>query len=190
MNNDLAIQKTVCGNLEKKVKSLEIQISKDKQYNRRDCIEFSDIPDTINDDNLEDTMIEACKDINIDVSETDIETCHRLPVRRNATNVSKRVIVKFVNRKHAESILSKRFTLSSTDFSRLNINNKVYVNPSLCPYYRYLWGRCKDLQRRKMIHHVFYLGSVVAIKLTDQSLPLKIYHDSDILYSQSDSIAE
>ena len=151
--------------------------------------EFSGIPDTINDD-VEDTIIEACKDINIDVNETDIEACHRLPVRRNATNASKRVIVKFVSRKHAESILSKNFTLSSTDFSRLNINNKIYVNPSLCPYYRYLWGRCKDLQRRKMIRHVFCLGSVLAIKLTDQSLPLKIYHNSDIPCSQSDSIAK
>ena len=190
VSSDLAIQKTECGNLEKKVKSLEIQISKDEHYNCRNCVEISGIPDTTNDDNLEGTIIEACKDINIDVSETDIEACHRLPVRRNATNASKRVIVKFVNRKHAESILTKKFTLSSTDFSRLNINNKVYVNPPLCPYYRYLRGRCKDLQRREMIHHVFCLGSVVAIKLLDQSLLLKIYHDSDIPYSQSDSIAE
>ena len=76
------------------------------------------------------------------------------------------------------------------DFSRLNINNKVYVNLSLCLHYCYLWGWCKDLQHRKMIHHVFCLGSVVTIKLTDQSLPLKIYHDSDIPYSQSDSIAD
>ena len=180
----------MCGNLEKKVKSLEIQISKDGQYNRRNCVEFSGIPDTINDDKLEDTLIETCKDVNIVVSKTDIEACHRLPVRCNATNVSKRVIVKFVNRKHAESILSNKFTLSSTDFSRLNTNNKAYVNPSLCPYYRYLWGRCKDLQGRKMIHRVFCLGSVVAIKLTDQSLPLKIYHDSNIPCGQSDSIAE
>ena len=159
MSSDLAIQKTVCGNLEKKVKSLEIQISKDEQYNRHNCVEFSGIPDTINDDNLEDTIIKACKDINIDVSETDIEACHRLPVRCNATNTSNRVIVKFVNQKHAESILTKKLTLSSTDFSRLNINNKVYVNPSLCPYYRYISMRCKDLKCRKMIHHVFCLLS-------------------------------
>ena len=81
------------------------------------------------------------------------------------------------------------FTMSSTAFSRLNIN-KVYVSPSLCPYYRYLWGRCKDLQRRKIIHYIFCLESVVAIKLTEQTLPLKMYHESDIPYSQSDSIAE
>ena len=100
LNSDLAIQKTVFGNLEKKVKSLEIQISKGEQYNRRNCVEFSGIPDTINDNSLEDTIIEACKEVNINVSETNKEACHRLPVRRNATNVSKRVIVKFVNRKH------------------------------------------------------------------------------------------
>ena len=145
MNSDLAIQKTVCGNLEKKVKSLEIQLSKDEQYNCCNCIEFSGIPDTINDDNLEDTIIEACKDVNINVSETDIEACDRLPVRRSVTNVSKRFTVKFVNREHAESILSNKLTLRFTDFSRLNINNKIYVNPSLCPYYHYLWQQCKDL---------------------------------------------
>ena len=48
LKSDLAIQKTLCGDLEKKVKSLEIQVSKDKQYNRRNCIEFSGIPNTIN----------------------------------------------------------------------------------------------------------------------------------------------
>ena len=120
-SNDLAIQKTMCGNLEKKVKSLEIQKLKDEQYNCRNCIEFSSIPDTINDDHLEDTIIEACKDINIDVSEMDIEACHRLHIRCNATNAGKWVIVKFVNQKHAESIMSKKFTLSSMDFYRLNI---------------------------------------------------------------------
>ena len=81
---------------------------------------------------------------------------------------------------YAPAILSKKFALSSTDFSKLNINNKLYVNPSLCPSYRCLWGQCKDLQRRNMIHHVCCLGTVVAIKLTEQSLQLKIYHESDI----------
>ena len=97
----------MCGNLEKKVKSLKIQISKDRQYNRRNCIEFSGILDTLNDDKLEEKIIEACKDINIDVRETDKEACHRLPIKLNATNAGIRVIVKFVKRKHAESILTK-----------------------------------------------------------------------------------
>ena len=120
----------------------------------------------------------------------DKKACRKLHVRHNAANIGKRVIVKFVNHKHAESILSKNSTLSSTDFSRINIYNRLYVNFSVCPYYRYLWGQCKDMQQRKIIHYVFCLGSVVAIKLTEEILPLKIYHESDIPYSQSDSIAE
>ena len=61
---------------------------------------------------------------------------------------------------------------------------------SACPYYHYLCGRCKDLQRKKMIHHVLYLGSAVTIKLTEQTLPLKTYHEIDISCSHSDGIAE
>ena len=47
LSGDLAIQKTVFGNLKKKVKSLEIQISKDEQYNHHNCVEFSSIPETM-----------------------------------------------------------------------------------------------------------------------------------------------
>ena len=146
------------GNIEKKTKSLEIQISNNKQHNRRNCIEFSGILDTINNDKLEETIIEACKDNNIDVRKTDTDACHRLPTKPNATNAVIRVIVKFVNRKHAESILSKKFILSSTDFFRLDINNYLYFNTSVCPYYHYLWGHYKDLQRRMIICHIFLSG--------------------------------
>ena len=87
--------------------------------------------DAINNNKLEKTVIEACKDINIDVSETDIEAYHRLTIKFNATNVTKRVIVKFVNYKLAEFTQLKKFTLSYTDFSRLSINNKLYVSASV-----------------------------------------------------------
>ena len=80
----------MCGNLEEKVKSLGIQILKDKQYNRLNYIEFSGIPDAINDDKLKETIIEAWKDIFIDVIETDIDNCHRLTGRPNVTNVSEK----------------------------------------------------------------------------------------------------
>ena len=80
----------MCGNLEEKVKSLGIQILKDKQYNRLNYIEFSGIPDAINDDKLKETIIEAWKDIFNDVIETDIDNCHRLTVRPNVTNVSEK----------------------------------------------------------------------------------------------------
>ena len=122
LSNGLTIQNARCCKLEKKFKSLEFQILKNQQYNCHNCVEFSGISVTINNDKLEEKIINACKDI--DVGETDVEACHTPPIRRSGTKLSKRVTVKFVDRKNAESILSKKFTLSSTDFSTLNINNK------------------------------------------------------------------
>ena len=43
----------------------------------------------------------------------DIEGCHRLPIGRNTTNTTKRVIVKFVNRKHSEAMLRRKKDINS-----------------------------------------------------------------------------
>ena len=50
----------------------------------------------------------------------------------------------------------------------------------LCPYYRYIWGKCKDLQRQGKVHHVFCLGGIVCIKLSENGSPVKLHHISDI----------
>ena len=47
----------------------------------------------------------------------DIEGCHRLPICRNTTKTTKRVIVKFVNRKHSEAMLQLK--------KDINFKNKV-----------------------------------------------------------------
>ena len=44
------------------------------------------------------------------------------------------------------------------------VDGKVFVFVFLCPYYRYIWGKCKDLQRRGKIHLVFCLGVNIAFK--------------------------
>ena len=67
----------MCGNLEKNVKSLEIQILKDQHNSHHNCTKFTGHPNTINDDKLEGTIIEVCKDVNVDVSEMDIQTTYK-----------------------------------------------------------------------------------------------------------------
>ena len=43
----------------------------------------------------------------------DTEGCHRLPLRRNSTNTTKRVIMKFVNQKHFEVMLQWKKDINS-----------------------------------------------------------------------------
>ena len=147
LNSDLLIARNVNQNLQNRIINLEKQQSKSEQYNRRNNVEISGISNEVSDRNLEQTVIGICKDSGIEVNPLDIEGCHRLPLGRNATNTTKRVIVKFVNRKHSEAMLQRK--------KDINQKSKVFVSHSLCPYYRFLWGKCKELQRKGRINQFF-----------------------------------
>ena len=125
-------------------------------------------------------MIDICRDPGVEIDPKDIEVCHRLPFSRNSRGQDKKVIAKFVNRKHSEVLPRDKKQISSKGFNHLNVHNKVFVLISLCPYYRYIWGKCKDLQRQDQVNHVFCLGVVVCIKLSENGSPIKLYHMNDI----------
>ena len=110
------------------------------------------------------------------INPTDIEGCHCLPLGRNSTTDNKHVIVKFVNRKDSELMLRSKKSISS--------KSKVHITNSLCPYCRYIWGKCKDLQRKGKLSQVFCLGAVVTIRVTENSPPLKILHKKDVMAIQ------
>ena len=76
-------------------------------------MEISGIPNDILDNDLEEKVIEICKDSNIVITSSDIEGCHRLPLERNTTSENKRVIVKIVNKKHSELMLLLKKNVSS-----------------------------------------------------------------------------
>ena len=118
-------------------------------------------------------IIKNCSGLDINLSLMDIEICHRLPLGRNTTNTTKRVIVKLVSRKHSEVMLQQK--------KDINTKNKFFVAHSLCPYYRYLWEQCKDLQRKDRISQIFCLGAVLAIRVTENSLAIKILHERELM---------
>ena len=66
----------------------------------------------------------------------------------------------------------------------INSCSNVYITNSLCPYYQFLWGKCKDLQRKGLINQVFCLGAVVTIKVRENGPPIKIFHENDLLVYQ------
>ena len=174
LQSDTVIMKNVNQKLEEKIVYLEKNQAKGEQYSRRDNIEISGIPNRIPDEDLENTRISICKDSGVEMNPKDVEGCHRLPLSRNSRGQDKRVIVKFVNRKHSEALSRNKKRISSKSFSHLNVPNKIFISVSLCPYYRHIWGKCKDLQRQDLVNHVFCLGGVVCIKLSENGSPVKL----------------
>ena len=131
--------------MENRIVNLEKQLSKNKQYGRRNNVEISGISNQIPDQDLEEN-VKICQDWDISISPMDIEGCHRLPLWRNSTNTTKQGIVKFVNQKHSGAMLQQK--------KYINSKNKVLLTHSLCPYYPFLWGKCKYLQRKGRISQV------------------------------------
>ena len=66
------------------------------------------------DDDLENHVIEICKNSNIIINPADIEACHRLPLRRNSATDNKPVIVKFANMKQSKLMLRSKKSISYT----------------------------------------------------------------------------
>ena len=128
LSSELLIAGNVNQNLQNRIVNLEKQQSKSEQYNRCNNDEISEISNELSDQNLEETVI--LKDFGIEVNLLDIQGCHRVPFGRNATNTTKRVMVKLVNRKHSEATLQLK--------KDINKKSKVFFNRSLCPYYRFL----------------------------------------------------
>ena len=97
LSSQFIVEKKVNTLLQKRVIELEKSQTKAKQYSRRNNVEISGIPHEIL-NNLEDKVIDICKDAGIEIGHMDIEGCHGLPLSKKNTGGTKRVIVKFVNR--------------------------------------------------------------------------------------------
>ena len=66
-----------CNKLEAKIVKLETEQNSLAQYGRKNNIVISGIPDSIDDNNLENTVIFMMSDININIEENDVEVSHR-----------------------------------------------------------------------------------------------------------------
>ena len=88
LTSELVITKNVNSRLEERIINLEKNQAKGEQYSRRNNVELSGIPNSICDEDLENTIINICKESGIDVDARDIEGCHRLPLSQGIAEVT------------------------------------------------------------------------------------------------------
>ena len=82
--------RTRVNNLENKVISLEISGNHLEQYGRRNNLEIPGISDDVSDQNLESKVVEVLNEIQVDVSRSDIEVCHRIGRSKNSSKKNNR----------------------------------------------------------------------------------------------------
>ena len=161
VESSLAVTKTVNDNLLNCITTVKRSLHAREQYSRKECLEIADIPISIDDKNLQLTVCIILNEIDIPCGPEDLEDCHR--IKGDCT------IVKFSSRRKSSEVLHKKKNLKNIGGSKFDFNAgvKLYINESLFPYYRGLWGKCKKLWLNKVIFSFYTINSILHIKKSE-----------------------
>ena len=153
IESELSVSKNVNSKLHERVAALERQCWGNSQYSRRECLEITGIPDSISNDDLEETTINILDKLDVAIDPSNIEDCHWLK-----SNGPKKVIIKFARRKDANLIRKNKNQLKGMNLFSISVNNPVFINDSLCSYCKMLCRKCKKLCSNKYVH-AFWVSS-------------------------------
>ena len=176
LESELSITRTVSDTFKNRIISLERNCWSNEQYSRRECLEVSGIPEETTNDQLEDKVREVFDKIDSTVESRNIEACHWIKTKHGG----RRVIIKLTKRKDADRIRKNKKKLKGTDLSSLNIRGPVYINDSLCRYYKSLWSKCKRLRDGNFIHSFWVTNGSIRIKVNESSEMQVITHICDL----------
>ena len=87
-----------------------------------------------------------------------------------------------MKRKDYEHTMRVEKDLKDLDATDLNLpaGTKLYINDSLCPYYRELWNEAKKLWNKKKIFSYFTVSGTVRIRLQEKGPYSIIAHIDDL----------
>ena len=93
----------------------------------------------------------------------------------------KKVILKLSRRKDSRRVLLNKKNLKQLKHESLNLpaDVKIYINESLCPYYKKLWTKCGKLWDAKRILSFWISNGSIRVKLVNENVSI-ITHDCDL----------
>ena len=175
IESELPVSKNVNNKLHELVVALERQCWGNNQYSRREFLEITDVPDSVSNDDLEKTTIKVFVKLNVAIDPSNIEDCHWLK-----SSGSKKVIIKFARRNDGNLIRKNKNKLKGMNLCSIGINNPVFINDSLCSYYKMLWRKCKKLWSSKYIHAFWVSNGTLRLKITENGRVHIITHSQDL----------
>ena len=176
LRNECKRLNNVVSEMSLKIVDLESKCKLLEQYGRHNNLEISGIPDSFDQTDLEDKVVEIFDKIGVDLSNDEIEACHRIGKSKDN---SKTTIIRLVNRKKCKSALFNRKKLRIIDTSSINLPNaQIYINENLSPANQALAFYGRKLKRVGLIFNCYTFDGVVQIKRTQHEKPKKILHFS------------
>ena len=163
--------------IEKKLYEAQVRINKFEQYTRRENLEIIGIPDSINQDQLENTVLRILESIGVHTDSYHISACHRLA--KNKKQQSANTIIRFTDRKVIYEIFSKKKALKLSPLKE-ELGSEFYIIENLSPEFKSIFESCKYLKRKNVIHSCWTYNGMVKVKINVNDRPINIFHHDDI----------
>ena len=169
----MAIVKNVNNKLVERVVATERQCWENAQYSRRDTLEVVGIPMSVRDNVLEQKVL--IQEIGMDICDRDIQACHCLEDKDET-------IAKFANRKDCFQILGVKKQLKDLDPAAVDLpeGTKIFINESLCPYYRGIWNKCKKLRDKQKVYQYYTINGLIRLPTEESGQAKTITHMVDL----------
>ena len=153
------------------------------QYQRRNNIELSGIPEELEGKILKDVVIELVNNLikepgqptdddTNNIGPGDIEACHRIKTK-NKDGV-KSTIVRFTSRKICDDIHASKNRMKNVKVNELgNSVSQIYVNENLSTnYYKQLSAKCRRLKKKRMIMDTWVYKGIVKVQTMDETIQI------------------
>ena len=163
------------------IREHKLEMTNLNQYGRRENVEFCNVPENIEQSSLEKHIIAVMDSIGVKVASHNIVAVHRIGKKNR--NRPRNVIIRFVNRKSAFSILKNK--------KKLNTSNKYknyYIIENLCPYNKKIFNTLYKHKKQEEIHSVWSFNGQVYAKVGKDDEPTLVSHldeIDDLFYEES-----
>ena len=110
------------------------------------------------------------------VKSPSVQACHRLKNRS-------KVVMRFTNRKRADSALHNKSKLKDIDRAKYGFDNgvEIFINESLCPPMQFLAFKVRQAKRNnKIVSYNLWKGRL-SLKLVKDGPDTKIQHIQDLV---------
>ena len=174
LESELSISRSVNSKLCDTVTSLKRQCWANNQYTRRECLEITGLPENTENGNLEELTLKVLNEIGVNIDSRNVEDCHWVK-----TQGPKKVIIKFSRRKDANKVRTDKKKLKGKNLTSLGINKPIYINDSLCTYYK-IWTKCKKLHDNQVIHAFWISNGSIKLKVSETGNVHIVTHDVDL----------
>ena len=124
-------------------------------------MDIVDIPHEVSEEVLEEQVLNIFdkRGKGESISPDHNESCHHISKTKKKTKKKRYSHYEILSTKRLPTSLAGQKRSGEIENGRLDLpeSNKLFINRSLCPYYKLFWSRSKILQSFGKIHDFFYL---------------------------------